>query len=239
MIRPCRCSGSMAYVHATCLSEWRNTSRAAAQRCSICQHQYVTRSTFLRKFLHGDCNRLACWLSIMWFVLLCLIVHRVCIGIPFLHNALDKEARRLVSKACEGCPFILRWVPMMGMSEEVVCEPIKQFAARRIVTVMLTSIVTTFVGAMSTILKELTTRWPPDIDTIVADKRVGFLSVIVAQYIYSTETMFQYHAAIASIMAYFSNAKAFFRDQLTLLRQTSEAIMEPDKWGNHWHEHHM
>lgn len=40
LIRPCMCSGSQAFVHPTCLNQWRSTSDAAFQSCSICKYEY-------------------------------------------------------------------------------------------------------------------------------------------------------------------------------------------------------
>jgi phosphohistidine phosphatase SixA len=40
LIRPCKCSGSLAYVHKTCLNEWRATSPTAQSICSICNYTY-------------------------------------------------------------------------------------------------------------------------------------------------------------------------------------------------------
>lgn len=43
MIRPCKCSGSLAYVHIDCLNQWRTTSVSARTTCSICNFTYQTK----------------------------------------------------------------------------------------------------------------------------------------------------------------------------------------------------
>ena len=41
-IRPCRCSGTLKYVHSSCLRNWRSTSTNAMSRCSVCRFEYET-----------------------------------------------------------------------------------------------------------------------------------------------------------------------------------------------------
>ncbi|EPQ29201.1 uncharacterized protein PFL1_03488 [Pseudozyma flocculosa PF-1] len=43
LISPCRCRGSMKYVHASCLSQWRHKSRSseAARVCGQCSSRYL------------------------------------------------------------------------------------------------------------------------------------------------------------------------------------------------------
>jgi hypothetical protein len=43
MVKPCLCSGSLAYVHIACLNQWRTTSESAYNTCSICHFTYRTR----------------------------------------------------------------------------------------------------------------------------------------------------------------------------------------------------
>lgn len=37
---PCKCKGSMAYVHEECLSTWINTKRLKIPACELCQQPY-------------------------------------------------------------------------------------------------------------------------------------------------------------------------------------------------------
>ena len=45
LIRPCKCTGTMGHVHASCIEEWVNAHRQLANepdipRCSVCRHPY-------------------------------------------------------------------------------------------------------------------------------------------------------------------------------------------------------
>lgn len=41
LITPCKCKGSMRYVHASCLSRWRSTNNASLDKCTLCNCRYV------------------------------------------------------------------------------------------------------------------------------------------------------------------------------------------------------
>ncbi|KAF7731873.1 hypothetical protein EC973_007704 [Apophysomyces ossiformis] len=42
LVRPCRCKGSMSYVHVNCLNEWRQTSprKESYVACDLCGYEY-------------------------------------------------------------------------------------------------------------------------------------------------------------------------------------------------------
>jgi phosphohistidine phosphatase SixA len=42
-IKPCLCSGSLAYVHLECLNRWRATETSRQYSCSVCKYKYRTR----------------------------------------------------------------------------------------------------------------------------------------------------------------------------------------------------
>lgn len=44
LIRPCKCSGSQAYVHVDCLNQWRATSKTARTKCPVCRFKYITKN---------------------------------------------------------------------------------------------------------------------------------------------------------------------------------------------------
>jgi hypothetical protein len=59
LIRPCKCAGSLSYVHLDCLNRWRATSINAQYTCSVCKYQYRFERTLLASFLTSDTGILA------------------------------------------------------------------------------------------------------------------------------------------------------------------------------------
>lgn len=51
MLRPCRCSGSVSWVHLDCLNQWRATSTQAYFRCSVCRYEYRIQRTRIATLL--------------------------------------------------------------------------------------------------------------------------------------------------------------------------------------------
>lgn len=49
MIHPCKCSGTLAFVHKQCLNQWRKTSVEAYERCNVCNYQYQLKQSQLGK----------------------------------------------------------------------------------------------------------------------------------------------------------------------------------------------
>lgn len=54
LIRPCKCSGSLSYVHVECLNQWRSTSITAQYECSVCKYQYQFERTLLAALLLSE-----------------------------------------------------------------------------------------------------------------------------------------------------------------------------------------
>ncbi|RUS24810.1 hypothetical protein BC938DRAFT_473045 [Jimgerdemannia flammicorona] len=40
LIHPCRCSGTMAFVHVECINHWRTKDRKSYYQCETCRYQY-------------------------------------------------------------------------------------------------------------------------------------------------------------------------------------------------------
>lgn len=61
LISPCRCAGSMKYVHIGCLNRWRATAPTARSRfkCDQCGYAYRVRRTALAAFLASDVGALS------------------------------------------------------------------------------------------------------------------------------------------------------------------------------------
>ena len=54
LIRPCKCSGSVSYVHLQCLNHWRMTSSSANYTCSICKYDYKIQKTIIADILMSE-----------------------------------------------------------------------------------------------------------------------------------------------------------------------------------------
>ena len=54
LIRPCKCSGSLLYVHIACLNTWRATSENANYHCNICGYKYIIRRTMIANILLNE-----------------------------------------------------------------------------------------------------------------------------------------------------------------------------------------
>ena len=54
LFSPCKCKGSMKYVHKTCLDTWRSTAvkRASYYECDTCKYRYNLRRVSASNFLH-------------------------------------------------------------------------------------------------------------------------------------------------------------------------------------------
>lgn len=59
LIRPCKCSGSLSFVHIECLNQWRATSTQAQCTCSVCQYAYRVQRTHLAEFVMSGRGALA------------------------------------------------------------------------------------------------------------------------------------------------------------------------------------
>lgn len=56
---PCKCDGSIRYVHQACLEQWLRVQRTefSTPRCELCGHQFE----FQNRYKAGTPERLACW----------------------------------------------------------------------------------------------------------------------------------------------------------------------------------
>lgn len=69
MLRPCRCSGSVSYVHLECLNRWRATSTAAYFTCSVCKYNYRIERTLIAQILVHEATVLV--LAVLMIVAAC------------------------------------------------------------------------------------------------------------------------------------------------------------------------
>ena len=51
LIKPCLCSGTISFVHVSCLNQWRRVSLHSFYQCNICHYSYNIQRTFLSQLL--------------------------------------------------------------------------------------------------------------------------------------------------------------------------------------------
>lgn len=63
LITPCRCIGSIAYVHSNCLLRWYHTNPEAGLRCSICKEELAKEVLFPLELGFGQQDYITAGLS--------------------------------------------------------------------------------------------------------------------------------------------------------------------------------
>ncbi|KAL7639212.1 UNVERIFIED_CONTAM: hypothetical protein RMT77_010746 [Armadillidium vulgare] len=78
LISPCRCSGTMQFIHESCLKKWLDVSKSKkAASCELCNYQYNRHKKFrLRHWELPSCSRVDKILHSIF--LLCLIIMATC-----------------------------------------------------------------------------------------------------------------------------------------------------------------
>ena len=138
MFRPCKCKGSLAYVHVKCLDEWRKTSSKANCTCTICETPYkMTNGGLARNVrsilsilinrplffvLPGLCvlwyglNAHAMWMSFFWLgwisyvvFAVCMVIVTVCCVATFTEREISIFLVTLFSVTGLLSPFIFGW----------------------------------------------------------------------------------------------------------------------------------
>jgi len=75
MIKPCKCKGTLEYVHIDCLNQWRATSTNAFYECQVCKYKYELRRTLFAELLLSDNGALVFTiLLIIAIILLCGLI---------------------------------------------------------------------------------------------------------------------------------------------------------------------
>ncbi|WFD21191.1 hypothetical protein MCAP1_003452 [Malassezia caprae] len=102
LLAPCRCRGTMKYVHASCLDEWRAKSRRAdsARKCEQCGAAYMLRATLTMRLLASRAVRVVLSLSSCLVLAQCLgVLARIFLQSkePALFEAMHPWAMQSVS----------------------------------------------------------------------------------------------------------------------------------------------
>ena len=121
LIQPCRCRGSMRYVHASCLNEWRAVSANARSftRCDQCGYAYRTERHPVAEWLQSERTVLgATALALALLVLLGALLDACLLGrlheLLYSRWVLSFEPKRwLVLSALTSPTFaaVARWMP--------------------------------------------------------------------------------------------------------------------------------
>lgn len=93
LIKPCKCSGTVKYVHKDCLNTWRATSPYAYTTCNMCHYHYKIRSPLISKFLVNED---------LTFILAVLIMFPLCFLVGVAVHWLAVTSFALTSKVVEG-----------------------------------------------------------------------------------------------------------------------------------------
>ena len=97
IISPCLCSGGSAYVHKTCLNNWRaeNANGKAFKFCDVCKFEYIIESV-----MNDSKDERKRLLKYHFFVirdltLVTLLIQSVIIGLGFLLKTIDKSSNNI------------------------------------------------------------------------------------------------------------------------------------------------
>lgn len=80
LIRPCRCTGTMQYVHRDCLDQWRasDNNPEAFSKCGTCNYNYVIQDVYSVRGYYAQCNRYLA--RHVWFLFLINLSSIICTG---------------------------------------------------------------------------------------------------------------------------------------------------------------
>lgn len=94
LISPCLCNGSSAYVHRTCLNNWRstNTNGRTFKFCNVCQFEYV-----IQTVINDPKSERERLIKYHFFVFrdvisIILLIQSIIIGLAFLLKRIDRNS---------------------------------------------------------------------------------------------------------------------------------------------------
>ena len=152
LLRPCLCSGSLAYVHVKCLNEWRATSPSAQTTCSICKFRYRTKRSS-RKFIELLSNSNVIVASSVIVILLCIVITGTVIQLTssYLFPAFDLAKRAAdfvaVHRWWHSCYYIIWGLRTPeGNSLDTYIENALQFGYRLICCPLVTTCMDAFMN---------------------------------------------------------------------------------------------
>jgi RING-variant domain len=121
LIRPCRCSGSLAYVHIECLNQWRSTSVFAQSTCSTCNFKYKTKPKPFYSAVVS--NRYFIWIaSVMVSIVVTCLSGYVCMCIPTSTSNLEGQIHYHFGMA-DLIRSVLGITPYFNCDDALLCDP--------------------------------------------------------------------------------------------------------------------
>lgn len=95
LIAPCKCRGTLKYVHESCLKQWIfvKFNRSQTAFCELCQYNFQTKCTHeynpkaARENNYCKCTIIVLSLIILFLMLLILVIV-ICYRLDFTHQAL-------------------------------------------------------------------------------------------------------------------------------------------------------
>merc|ERR1719422_744311 len=94
LISPCRCLGSIRYVHNNCLLKWLEVSsrrRSGPPSCELCQYQYLRHKKFvISNWRFPECSLKDKILHLFFIVSVCLMIS--CAAVTILCFKEDKNS---------------------------------------------------------------------------------------------------------------------------------------------------
>ncbi|CAF1649684.1 unnamed protein product [Adineta ricciae] len=134
MISPCLCTGTLAYVHRSCLNYWRsgNANGRAFKFCDLCQFKYVIDTVVAD--LKAERERLIKYhLYVLRDLLaIILLIQSIIVGLGLLMQSLDKDSHRIENLS----PTFIRGFAIYYLSASIVLLALIGFVALIIVFCM-------------------------------------------------------------------------------------------------------
>lgn len=103
LIFPCKCNGSMKYVHELCLLEWMNTSGHFISKCEICAEKFRYKNVYSVELAKRN---------LVWEIAAANLKQVQNIGCCLLYVLLP---------ICTHWWFLTSWCMIFGMSNDDVC----------------------------------------------------------------------------------------------------------------------
>uniref|UniRef100_A0A914BZ45 RING-CH-type domain-containing protein n=1 Tax=Acrobeloides nanus TaxID=290746 RepID=A0A914BZ45_9BILA len=101
IISPCRCTGTMRYVHTSCLAQWLQISASShfflpESKCELCGYKYKTRPFYyvFRRIHMPYINNTDFIMHILFFILISIMIFCGAVAFRYLHLSLHRRHPR-------------------------------------------------------------------------------------------------------------------------------------------------
>ena len=93
-ISPCKCNGTMKYVHAHCLNTWRRSKPSAFYKCDLCHYPYLFQQPLIASMWNQQPIKLL--ITALCFII-CSFIVGVCSS-PILPKQLSFSSTTLITR---------------------------------------------------------------------------------------------------------------------------------------------